>query len=298
MTHSNSRLYGAIMLVAGTTIGAAILAIPVSTGRAGFFPSVAIMVCIWAYLVLAALYLVEVNLSIPHKGNIISMASATLGRAGKFIAWSAYLFLLYALVTAYIAGSTSVLQDMISRITGATPSKMTCILPLLGIFGILLRHGMNILDHINRIFMACLFFTFIALVVISVPHIDSQQLKTFDMSYVLPSFSVVLTAFGFHVIIPSLSNYLHRSVRELRLAIWIGSIVPLLGYIVWQCVTLGTAPVAGDNSLLAAYASGKNGAQLIAAVADNNLVSTLAEAFAISAIITSFMGVSISLLTS
>jgi len=293
-THSK-RLLGAILLVAGTTIGAAVLAIPVSTGRAGFIPSIGVISLTWIYLVMAALFLLEVNLAFPNKGNIITMASTTLGWVGKVIGWSAYLFLLYALNTAYIAGTTSVLQDMGSRLFGVSLSNIVCILPLLIVFGLLMRFGMKMVDHINRIFMIGLLVTFCFLVILSLPHVQLERLCIMNPEYILPSLSVVVTAFGFHVIIPSLVTYLHGNVKELKQAIWIGSMVPLIGYLIWQCVTLGTTAMEGDHSLAWAYAHGKNGAQLIALNAQSSLIATLSEAFAIFAIITSFLGVSISL---
>ena len=80
MTKQNfPRLLGAILLIAGTTIGAGILALPVSTGRAGFWPSIGVMLFCWLYLVYAAFCILEVNLALKHGSNIISMAEQTLG---------------------------------------------------------------------------------------------------------------------------------------------------------------------------------------------------------------------------
>ena len=292
---SQARLFGAVLLVAGTTIGAAMLAIPVSTGRAGFFPSLGVMACTWLYLVMAALYFLEVNLAFPQKGNIITMASHTLGRFGKIVSWSAYLFLLYALNTAYIAATSSVVQDMILRVCGVDVPQGLCVLPLLTLFGLLLHRGMQVVDYINRVFMTVLLASFCLLVVVAVPHMQWQRLAETDMSYVLPSLSVVVTAFGFHVIIPSLVEYLRGSVPSLKKAIWIGSTLPFVGYLVWQCVTLASAPLDGDHSIAWAYAHGKNGAQLITMATGSALVASIAEIFAICAIVTSFLGVSISL---
>ena len=48
------RLNGAIALIAGGTIGAGIIALPVKTVAAGFVPSTVALTCCWAYMVLTA----------------------------------------------------------------------------------------------------------------------------------------------------------------------------------------------------------------------------------------------------
>ena len=290
-----SKLLGAILLVAGTTIGAAVLAIPISTGQAGFIPSLLVMAFVWLYLVFAALFLLEVNLAFAHRGNIITMASRTLGLPGKILSWCAYLLLLYALNTAYVAGTTSVFQDMAQRVFGVELSPPICMGVLVILFGSLMHYGIQLVDRLNRIFMSALLITFALLISLSIPHIQVSRLLTMQSAYILPSLSVVVAAFGFHVIIPTLVNYLQGDVQSLKKAIWIGSFVPFIGYIVWQCVTLGTTPSVGEHSLAWAFEHGKNGAQLIAQVAENSFIATLAEAFAIFAIVTSFIGVSVSL---
>jgi tyrosine-specific transport protein len=115
------------------------------------------------------------------------------------------------------------------------------------------------------------------------------------LHYVLPSISVVLTAFGYHVVIPSLASYLHGDVSKLKKAIWIGSAVPLVGYILWQLATLGIVPASGPVSIDTAFQEGMSGAELLAMVSTNNWVIGLNDSFAFFAIITSFLGVSLSL---
>jgi tyrosine-specific transport protein len=295
-THApSSRLIGAILLIAGTTIGAGMLALPVATGRAGFFPSIIEMTLCWLFLVFSALCLLEVNLTLQHKGNLISMATETLGIPGKIISWGAYLFLLYALNTAYIAETTSIFQKALEAISGVSVAKILCALPLLGAFGLLLRHGMHIVDEINRFLMAGLIFSFIFLLCFAFPYVHRDYFLGASLSHIPSSLSLIFTAFGFHIIIPSLVSYLHSSVRELKAAIWIGSFIPLVVYILWQVAVVGSVPLHGAVSLESAYAQGKSGAEMLFIISSSPFLGICAQAFAFFAIITSFLGVSISL---
>lgn len=290
-----NRVFGAILLIAGTAVGAAMLALPVATGRAGFAPSFITMLFSWLYLTYAAFCILEVNLAVEVKGNLISMASHTLGKPGKVIGWVAYLFLLYALNTAYIAGSMSLVQSTLERVTGYPVAHIFCVAPLLIIFGLLVRQGMKFVDEMNRVLMAGLVISFVLLLGFSVPHVQLSYLETYNLDYVLPSLSTILTAFGFHVIIPSLVNYLHGNVRDLRRAIWIGSSVPFVAYMLWQIATLGIIPLTGPTSIESGYLQGLNGAELLAKATDHPAISSISVAFAFFAILTSFIGVSISL---
>ena len=295
MNGLHSRLIGAILLVAGITVGAAMLALPVSTGRSGFFPSLVTMVFVWAYLAYAALCLLEVQLSLPKDSNLVSMAEHTLGRVGKWISWSAYLFLLYALNTAYLAGTISLFQDVIFQITGREPPSLLCAIPQLLVFALLLRGSVRTIDSVNRLCMSGLLLSFCILIMLAFPYIETKNFTSHNWIYVLPSFSIVLTAFGFHVIIPSLVSYLDSNVKDLKRAIWIGSLIPLIAYIVWQATTLGVIPLKGPQSIETAYETGMTGSQLLGLATQNSKLNWIDETFGFFAIITSFLGVSMSL---
>lgn len=292
----NNRLFGAILLIAGTATGAAMLALPVSTGRAGLLPSLLAMGFIWLYLSYAALCVLEVAISLPKDSNIVTMAEHTLGRWGKLISGISYLFLLYALNTAYIAGTTALFQDLVADIFGVRVWQILCALPLLIVFSLLIRRGVQAVDVINRLFMLGLLISFGVLLVVSFPHIEAQNLAQTRWEYVLPSLSIVLTAFGYHVVIPSLASYLHDDIKRLELAIWVGSGIPLIGYCIWQVATLGIVPLSGALSIETAYSQGMSGAEVLAEISNSSWVTGVGTLFAFFAIITSFLGVSMSLM--
>ena len=91
-----SKTIGCILLVAGTQIGAGMLALPITTGIAGFIPAIVLFSCAFVYMLMNLFVLLEANLSCPHQeANIISIAKQQLGRTGQGIAWLSFLLLLY-----------------------------------------------------------------------------------------------------------------------------------------------------------------------------------------------------------
>ena len=95
------KLLGSILLIMGTSIGAGILALPISEASLGFFGASALLLLAWCVMTLGAFLILEVNLWLDDRSHLISMAKKTLGPLGELAAWGSYLFLLYSLLSAY-----------------------------------------------------------------------------------------------------------------------------------------------------------------------------------------------------
>lgn len=294
--NSKHTILGGILLVAGTTVGAGMLGLPVITGLSGFFPSVLLFIAYWIFMTYTAFLMLEVNLWMDKKhSNLISMAKATLGKWGELVSWLVYLFLLYALMTAYIAGSTMIVQDFIEASTGYKVNQLAAALPLLLFFGIFVTLGTKSVDYFNRLLMFGLVAAYILMIAFTLPKVQLELLAYRDWDYLPMAVSIVATSFGFHIIIPSLKTYLHGNINHLKLVIWVGSAIPLLVYILWEMVTLGIIHLDGPYSIWEGYRQGANGAHLLAGYLENPMIAMLARFFSFFAIITSFLGVSLSL---
>ena len=110
--NSLGHVVGGTLLVAGTTIGVGMLALPVVTGHAGFFPSLTIYLLCWAFMLCTGLLLIEVNLSMPAGTSFISMGERLLGPVGKNIFWVMYLFLFTTVMIAHVAGGGDILREI------------------------------------------------------------------------------------------------------------------------------------------------------------------------------------------
>jgi tyrosine-specific transport protein len=289
------RLLGGILLVSGTTIGAGMLALPVVTGLAGFYPSVALFIFYWIYMTYTAFLMLEVNLWMAPGTNLITMAKHTLGRAGEVVSWVIYLFLLYTLTAAYLAGGGPIFGGFLHYWTGWQMPDWAGPIPLLLIFGFFVYKGTKSVDYVNRVLMIGLVVTYVLMVIFLTTHVQPALLAHIDLKYILMPVSVVATSFGFHIIIPTLTTYLQRDERKLKTAILIGSLIPLVVYMIWEFLVLGIIPLDGTHGLTSGYLSGRNGANLIASILDNPWLSSVAHAFSFFAIVTSFLGVSLSL---
>lgn len=290
-----NRLIGGILLVSGTTIGAGMLALPVVTGLAGLIPTLALFVIYWCYMTFTALLLLEVNLWMEGNVNLITMAKRTLGRGGEIVSWITYLFLLYLLTSAYLAGGGPIVTEFIHTLTGIALPSWVGPLPLFILFGIFVYKGTKSVDYVNRYLMTGLVIAYIAMVALLAPKVDLQLLTFVDWEASLLAVSLIATSFGFHIIIPTLTTYLNRDVAMLEKAILIGSAIPMIVYVIWEIITLGIIPIQGPNGILSGYEAGANGVHLLSAKLGDSWISLIAQFFSFFAIVTSFLGVTLSL---
>ncbi len=269
------------------------LALPITTGFMGFFPSIGLFLLIWAVMLLTGFFFVDVNCHFHEETNLISMAGRTLGLSGKVVCWVFYLLLLYSLVAAYIAGSAPMFQAIFQLIgvTITLPMAYFC-LPFL--FGLFFYFGMQGIDLINRILMGGLFLSYLFILLFLPSHIEPHLLLHHDWKMGLIALPVVLTSFGFHIIIPSLGTYMQHDRKRLKRVIVIGSFLALVVYTIWQLIVLGIVPLQGKVSLLEAWKNGESIAP-IGSYLEDPRIGLGASIFAFFAIVTSFLGVSLSL---
>ena len=114
---------------------------------------------------------------------------------------------------------------------------------------------------------------------------------------------ILITSFGFHVVIPSLVTYNQNNVRAVVWAIVIGSLLPLMVYLIWLAGVLGIIPLVGEVSFSQILQDaitrheGDVGLLLISLgnIVHNPLISAAMNFFTHLAITTSFLGVGLAL---
>lgn len=290
-----NHFLGGILLISGTTIGAGMLALPVMTSFIGFFPSVLVFSICWFFMLLSAYFFLDVNLTFKGEANFISMVEKTIGNWGKIVSWIVYLLLLYSLTAAYIAASAPLFASAIHSLTGYKLPDFLAWLSLPILFGGFVYLGTLGVDLINRLLMLGLCCSYFLLVGFLPGNIDLQLLTHVDFSPSLVAIPVIITSFGYHIIIPSLTTYMNHDRKKLRLALLLGSLLPLLIYILWELVILGIVPLEGQYSLVGAWKEGVSATKPLIHIINNKWIRIGSNFFSFFAIITSFLGVTLSL---
>lgn len=293
------KLLGSILLIIGTSIGAGMLGLPIAAAHLGFIGSVILLFACWFIMTAGALLILEVNLWLPQNNNLISMAKATLGPWGQILSWITYLLLLYSLLCAYIAGGSDLFHNLLNASGIHFPLWLSAIFFTL-VFSSIVYLGIHSVDHVNRWLMLIKVCAYFGLIIFMMPYISIDHLVAGDMHYLSSAsiITVTITSFGYATIIPSLRVYFAGDIRKLRIAIIIGSLIPLFFYLFWDMAIMGVIPLTGKNSLSSILAANNSTSDLVNTVnliVSANSVAFFAKLFTSVCVLTSFLGIGLCL---
>jgi tyrosine-specific transport protein len=293
------KFFGSTLLVAGTSVGAGMLALPVATALAGFFPSAVALMIVWAIMCFTGLLVVEVNLWLPPNTSYISMTHATLGRTGQVVSWIIFALLLYSLLAAYIAGGGALLLLAVRNHFAVDWANWMGYLPWIVVVGFIIYLGVGVSDIVNRVLLIGLIVSFSLLATSVTAHVHWHYFAYhghyFTLFLALP---ILFASFGYHIILPSVRDYMGEKFKLLPWIVVFGSLLPLLVYIVWEFLIFGLIPVGGKHGLTVILQSGQPSdllTQTIVHLTQSNWLANVARFFIFFAIASSFIGVSLGL---
>ncbi|WP_088238230.1 tyrosine transporter TyrP [Kosakonia oryzendophytica] len=292
-----NRTLGSVFIVAGTTIGAGMLAMPLAAAGVGFATTLVLLFTLWGVMCYTALLLLEVYQHVPADTGLGSLARRYLGRYGQWVTGFSMMFLMYALTAAYISGAGELLASSLNQWFDLQLSPTAGVLMFTVIAGGVVCIGTSLVDLFNRILFSAKIIFLVVMLALLMPHVHQANLLTLPLEkgLALSAMPVIFTSFGFHGSVPSIVSYMSGNIRKLRGIFITGSAIPLVAYIFWQLATLGSIDSSTFLGLLASQA-GLNGLlQALREVVASPHVELAVHLFADLALATSFLGVSLGL---
>ncbi|MDR1032235.1 MAG: hypothetical protein LBL30_03905 [Holosporales bacterium] len=295
---------GAILLIAGTSIGSGMIALPMVLAKLGLLPSILVMLIVWLSSYKSALVSVELNLQAGAGLALGALGNKFSGRKAEIIGNISLKLLLYSLLAVYVCGMASIGQEILAtywQINFSFLKLSTWI--AIGTIA-LLTAPIRWIDYVNRVFFAVLLVVFLVLLCGIVASVNVSRLplvidaQPSSMFFVL---SVVFTSFGFHVIFHTLANYCGLDAKILKRAFFYGSIIPLLVYIAWTYGVLGVLYNANEAFYIQMSAGHKDVGDLIkelSSISNQPNMQILVWILSISAVFTSVLGVGAALTSS
>ena len=289
-----NKTVGSTLLVAGTMIGAGMLAMPLTSAGIGFGFTLVLLLGLWALLTFSALLFVELYQTAESDAGIGTLAEQYFGKAGRIIATAVLIIFLYALIAAYVSGGGSLLKDLLPESFGDKVS----ILLFTVIFGSFIVIGTHSVDKINRVLFFVMLAAFAVVLSLMLPEIkfDNLMATPIDNALIISASPVFFTAFGFHGSIPSLNKYLGGNVKALRISILAGSAITLCAYILWQMSTHGLLTQNEFLQILKEDATLNGLVKATLAITGSNMIAGAVKLFSTLALVTSFLGVGLGLL--
>nr|WP_050816787.1 aromatic amino acid transporter [Aggregatibacter actinomycetemcomitans] len=287
-------------MIAGTAIGAGMLAMPLTSAGMGFAFTAALLIGLWLLLAYSGLLFVEVYQTAKRKDDgVATLAEKYFGIPGRIISTLSLFILLYALSAAYMAGGGTLLANALPKdfLGSADITLKISILIFTFILGAFVVIGTKGVDNITRVLFSGKIIAFILVLAIMLPKVIGENLTAMPLEYtlILSAGPIFFTSFGFHVVMGSINNYLEGDVKRFRSAIIIGTAIPLMAYLLWQLATHG---ILSQNEFVAVLKDDPTLSGLINAtktLRDTTLLSQVLPIFYSFALITSFLGVALGL---
>ncbi|WP_144439560.1 amino acid permease [Vibrio coralliirubri] len=285
-------MMGSSLIIAGTALGAGMLAIPMVLAQFGLLYGTLLMVLICFGTTYAALLLLEATIKAGGGLGLNSIARKTLGKQGQLLTNGLLYALLICLLMAYILGAGDLLSKLLSNfgveITATTSQTVFTLLA-----GAVVASGTGVIDKLNRalffVMLASLFAT-MAFLAPSMTQENLMQVTSHDHVELIKTSAILFTSFGFMVVIPTLVSYNHEATdKQLRNMVIIGSLIPLVCYLCWLFAVVG-------NLSEEQFRSFENVSDLMAAFeAQSPWVGNVLSTFTGLALLTSFFGVAMAL---
>lgn len=292
--HSTGSIIGAASLVAGTMVGAGILALPAATATVGFLPSTFGMGIGWLYMTMSGLLIAELSINRlgqsgkPGQG-MLDLYQDSLGSKWSIVGSAAYFFLHYAVMVAYIAQGGVNLDGVLSTAgltaLGEIPGASQVLFASSCAVGLYIASP-SAVEKANNIFVLLLSTSFLGIIGLGAGSADFGSIL--DVSNQHPeqlpnAFPIIFLSLVYQNIVPTVVKQLEGDRAKITKAIFAGTTLPTLMFIAWNAVVLGNVQGADLANIdpVALLQSGEGG---------NPLLGTLIGTFSSLALVTSLIG--------
>lgn len=292
-----NKILGSTLIIAGTAIGAGMLAMPLTAAQMGFKLTLALLSLLWLLLTFTALLYAEVHQHNSYNAGIAALSEQYLGKVGRLFVNFILLFFLYALLTAYIMGSGDLLYSLMPKtlFSAENQARQLSSLFFVFIFGGLIATSISIADLTNRLLFVIKLLLFITILYLLFRNIELPYLTVKPVNSLLffSAMPIFFMTFGFHICTPTINEYLKGNNRLLKLACFLGASSVFLIYIIWQLATHGILEQGVLTKILKDDPSLNGLIDAFKITTGSHLIGETVRLFSLLALTTSFIGVAL-----
>lgn len=293
--HAAGSVLSAAALIAGTTVGAGVLALPTTAAVAGFVPSSFALISAWVYMTMSGLLIAE--LTINHMGTgstgrpgmgLLALYKSSLGGPLSIVGSAAYFFLHYAMMVAYIAQGGVEIDNLLGTIGAdgllAVPGLgQATFAAACGLFLYATRSA--VVEKVNNVLVLGVAAAFLGIVGIGAQTADFASLidpVNQHPTEVVNCLPILFLALVYQNVVPTIVSQLEGDRSKITKAIFAGTTAPLLMFLAWNGVVLGNmnADLVGMDPV----------AMLEHVSSAGSVLGPLVSAFSSLALVTSVIG--------
>ncbi len=297
-------LLGGAIIVAGTAVGAGMLALPTVSAGMWSLWGMAILLLTWFFMFYAGLIVLEMTLHYPVGASFDTFIKDNLGQGWNIVNGIAVAFVGYILVYAYISGGGSAVVQMFvqlgileggDQLDGGAQRIVGILFAL--VLALIVWWSAKAVDRLATILVGGMIITFFVSISGLTFNINLDYLLNVNATantkytpFIFAALPAFLTSFGYHYSVPSLVKYYGKQPKSISKSVLLGTMLALIFYIFWVLAIFGNIPREVFNGI------GGNVGDLMGAVGgeiNSSLISYLLSIFATFAIASSFLGVAL-----
>lgn len=302
MPQPQPSLLGGAMIIAGTIIGAGMLANPTATSGVWFAGSLLVLFYTWFSMLAGGLMILEVNTHYGHGASFDTMVKDLLGRGWNVVNGAAVAFVLYLLTYAYIFVGGDLTAQGLGKLAGGEVALPVGQLVFFGVLAFCVWASTRLVDRLTTVLIGGMVIAFfwatgglITSVKLPVLFDSDAPQGTPYLIYIATALPVCLASFGFHGNVSSLLKYFGGDAPKVAKSLKIGTLIALVIYILWQLAIQGNLPRSAFAPVIAAEGRVPVLIETLSQFVPTGNMALVLSFFAYMAIATSFLGVTLGL---
>ncbi|MFA6104986.1 MAG: aromatic amino acid transport family protein [Patescibacteria group bacterium] len=269
----SATLSEAVFMITGMTIGAGVLAIPYAVAQVGLLTGIAYIAALGLIIMFLNLMIGEIASRTKEPMQLAGFAGKYLGSWAKYFLSFIFLFSAFGTLLVYVIGEGTSL----AAVFGGSPTLWSVVFWSVGSF--LIWGGLKRIKSIDKLFGIIIMGIITGLSLYLLPRFNFAELSYFDGSQIFFPLGVILFALHASPAISEAHALLPNRARDFRRALILGTIIPILLYIIFTIAVVGFT--GAETSEIATIGLG---------VALGPFIGVMANVFAVLAMSTGFIG--------
>jgi tyrosine-specific transport protein len=239
----------ATSVLIGTTIGVGIFSIPYVIAKIGFMPGFLYLIGLGLIILVLNLCYGEVVLRTKKNHQLIGYAKIYLGKWGELATIFAVYFGFYGALLAYLIIAGNFLYSILGNFFSLSSFDYSLIFSICTTT--IIFFGIKAIPKIELLIIIFLLIIISIIFVFGFPQIKFENLISIDLKNFFLPFGVILFALGGVSAIPIMEIVLKEKKFLLKKAIILGTLIPLIIYILFSLVSIGVVgKIISENAII------------------------------------------------